>query len=555
MNERIKLRLADKLQFLYGSTALLDDLDTLIAACAVTPRAAELTERDVLVIAYGDHLQREGEAPLAVLRQFAERHLRDSVSGIHILPFYPYTSDDGFSVVDYQQVNPALGDWEMIRALSGSFRLMFDLVLNHVSVSSAWFQGFLNGDPVYRDYFVTASPDDDLSAVVRPRTHPVLTPFQTRDGLKHVWTTFSTDQVDLNFSNPDVLLEVVRTLLFYVQQGADFIRLDAIAYLWKTPGTSCIHLPQTHAVVQLLRDVLDAAAPWVKLITETNVPHAENLSYFGDGRSEAQLVYQFALPPLLLHTLHTGDARALSAWAAALQTPSDETTFFNFTASHDGVGVRPAAGLIAEDDIEAMLQKVLERGGQISYKANSDGTRSAYEMNITYFDALAVPGETLERSIDRYMVSQAVMLALAGMPGIYLPGLFGAGNWNDGVAQTGRARTINRQKFDRAELEAALADPATRYGQVWRRYQSLLRLRQTQAAFHPNASQRVLNLHPGVFALERGHLLAIFNVTDMQLEIDLPVGGWHDLIENRHYRNTIKLVPYQTAWLAPEEAT
>lgn len=554
MDEQTTTRIAEKLQFLYGDTALLDELRTAIAAYPVQPRPAGLTERDTLVIAYGDHVQRAGEAPLATLRRFAARYLRGLVSGLHLLPFYPYTSDDGFSVVDFQQVNPALGDWDDVRALGSDFRLMFDLVLNHVSVSSAWFQGFLNGDVPYRDYFVTASPDDDLAAVVRPRTHPVLTPFQTAEGVRHIWTTFSTDQVDLNYANPHLLLEIIRTLLFYVQQGADFIRLDAIAYLWKTPGTSCIHLPQTHTVVQLLRDVLDAAAPWVKLITETNVPHAENLSYFGDGRHEAQLVYQFALPPLLLHTLNSGDARVLSEWAATLQTPSHQTTFFNFTASHDGIGVRPITGLISDKAIEAMLKTVEERGGRISYKANSDGTHSAYEMNITYFDALAVPGEPLERSVDRFIASQAIMLALAGVPGIYLPSLFGAGNWQDGVAQTGRARSINRQKFDLTWLETTLDNPDSRYGQVWHRYTELLRLRQTQKAFHPNTPQRVLDMHPGVFELERGDLLAVFNVTNTPIQLDLPSGQWHDLIGNKRSRRTMQLSPYQVAWLIPEVA-
>ncbi|MBI5669118.1 MAG: sugar phosphorylase [Chloroflexi bacterium] len=555
MDEKTRVRIADRLQFLYGDTALLDDLQAAIAAFPVQPRTAALTERDALVIAYGDHLQQAGEAPLATLRRFALRHLRGLVSGLHILPFYPYTSDDGFSVVDFRQVNPALGNWDNVRALGTDFRLMFDLVLNHVSVSSPWFQGFLNGDEPYRDYFVTASPDDDLTAVVRPRTHPVLTPFQTAEGVQHVWTTFSTDQVDLNYANPRLLLEIVKTLLFYVQQGADFIRLDAIAYLWKSPGTGCIHLPQTHAVVQLLRAVLDAAAPWVKLITETNVPHEENLSYFGDGQNEAQLVYQFALPPLLLHTLHTGDARVLSEWAATLQTPSDQTTFFNFTASHDGIGVRPVTGLISDQAVEAMLKTVEARGGQISYKANSDGSRSAYEMNITYFDALAVPGEPLQRSVDRFMVSQAIMLALAGVPGIYLTSLFGAGNWQEGVAQTGRARTINRQKFDLAALETSLNDANSRYGQVWRRYATLLRLRQTQPAFHPNSPQRVLDIHPGIFALERGNLLTVFNVSDTPVQVDLPAGQWHDLIGNKPVRHTIPLSPYQFAWLTPEVAS
>ncbi|HEX2906248.1 MAG TPA: sugar phosphorylase [Phototrophicaceae bacterium] len=553
MDSKIEARIAAKLQRLYGDVELLEPLRQMLAANPIPPRPGTLSERDALIIAYGDHVQHNSEAPLQTLHTFASTYLKDLISGIHILPFYPYTSDDGFSVVDYQTVNPELGSWGLIKSLGADFRLMFDLVLNHVSVSSAWFQGFLRDEPPYRDYFITADPVEDWSQVVRPRTHPVLTPFETAAGVRHVWTTFSTDQVDLNYENPAVLLAMLETLLIYVREGADFIRLDAIAYLWKTRQTACIHLPQTHTVVQLFRDVLDAAAPWVKLITETNVPHVENLSYFGDGRNEAQLVYQFALPPLLLHTFYTGDARKLSAWASELKTPSEATSFFNFTASHDGIGLRPLTGLVAEAAIQTIADTVLERGGQISYKMNPDGNHSPYELNITYFDALAVPGEALARSVDRFMASQAVMLALAGLPGIYLPSLFGAGNWAAGVIQTGRTRTINREKFDFAGLAGVLNDPNTRQAQVFQLYRHLLRRRRTEAAFHPGTPQQVLDIHPAVFALKRGELLALHNMSNTPISIDLPSGQWHDLISDRNYQQQTNLSPYQSVWLVPGE--
>lgn len=551
MGSVIQKRMAEKLRFLYENDNALTALLEVIAAHPIPAREAALDESEMLLIAYGDHVQGEGRAHLETLRDFAREHLHQMVSGIHILPFYPYTSDDGFSVVDYLTVDPALGDWDDVKRLGHDFRLMFDLVLNHVSASSAWFQGFLRDETPYRDYIMTATPEDDLSTVTRPRTHPLLTPFETTSGTRHVWTTFSTDQVDLNYSNPDVLLEIVRTLLFYVQQGADYIRMDAIAYLWKIPGTTCIHLPKTHTVVQLFRDVLDMAAPWVKIITETNVPHEENISYFGDGHNEAQLVYQFALPPLLLHTLNTENAEALSSWAATLETPSESTTFFNFTASHDGVGVRPLAGLVPDEALNQLIEAVMARGGDVSYKANSDGTRSPYELNITYFDALAVPGEALDISVDRFICSQAIMLALAGVPGIYLPSLFGAANWHEGVRETGRARTINREKFEVNTLKNMVDDPNTRYGKVFRRYRELLRVRRSQAAFHPGVSQKVLDMDTGVFALERDELLAIHNVSSAKVTVDLGQGLWHDLITETDHRQNIGLRPYQFAWLIP----
>ncbi len=552
MQSSIEARIADRLRFLYGNADALDALKTIISRRPIAPRGGSLTERDAVLIAYADHVRQPDAAPLETLRRFAVDSLRDAVSAIHILPFYPFTSDDGFSVSDYRAVNPDFGDWDMIRRIGADFRLMFDVVLNHASVSSAWFQAFLRGEPPFDEYFVTASPDDDLSMVVRPRTHPLLTPFETATGTRYVWTTFSTDQADLNFANPAVLLEMIDILLFYIQQGADLIRLDAIAFLWKTPGTVSIHLPQTHAVVKLMRDVLDAAAPWVTLITETNVPHVENLSYFGSGTDEAQMVYQFALPPLLLHTFYTGDALTLSEWAATLETPSDRTTFFNFTASHDGIGIRPASGLISDAAIQSMLDTVLARGGRISYKANPDSTQSAYEMNITYFDALAIPGEPLETSVDRFLASQSIMLALAGVPGIYLPSLFGGANWQAGVEKTGRARTINREKYDLDVLQSQLNDSRGRYGCVFNRYRELLGIRRSQPAFHPNSPQRVLDLHPAVFALERGSLLALHSVSEKPVDVALPSGSWRDLIGGEAYQASASLRPYQVLWLVQE---
>ncbi|HLU09627.1 MAG TPA: alpha-amylase family glycosyl hydrolase, partial [Oceanobacillus sp.] len=310
------------------------------------------SERDVFLITYGDTLQRESEPPLRTLHHFLNQWVKGAISTIHILPFYPYSSDDGFSVIDYYAVNPDLGTWEDVAALGQDFRLMFDAVINHMSARSEWFQRFLADEPDYRELFAVASPDQDLSLVTRPRTSPLLTPFQKANGETiHVWTTFSDDQVDLNYQNPDTLLRILDVLLFYVRQGAQVIRLDAIAYAWKEIGTNCIHLAQTHALIQLLRAALDHVAPQVILITETNVPHAENVSYFGNGYDEAQMVYNFTLPPLLFHTMLAGNANQLSAWANTLITPSEQTTFFNFTASHDGIGVRPVEGILSQGEL------------------------------------------------------------------------------------------------------------------------------------------------------------------------------------------------------------
>jgi sucrose phosphorylase len=553
----------DHLVYLYGSDnasgifARLREMMTR-ARPRMPAREGGINERDAILITYGDQVQRSNEAPLRTLAEFCRRHLRDVVSGIHILPFYPWTSDDGFSVTDYRKVDSALGDWEDVSAMQADFRLMFDAVINHMSSESAWFEAFLRDEPRYKDYFIAVGGDPDLSQVVRPRALPLLTSFQTPSGEKRVWTTFSGDQVDLNYRNPDVLLEIVDILLMYVERGATFIRLDAIAYLWKEVGTPCIHLPQTHRIIQFFRAVFDEIAPHVHLITETNVPHAENISYFGDGANEAQMVYNFALPPLTLHAFHTGDASALSKWADSLTLPSNKTTFFNFLASHDGVGLNPARGILSNADIDSLVQNALAHGGLISYKHNPDGTQSPYEMNINYFDALSDPqgSEPLSLQVDRFMAAQAIMLSLVGVPGIYFHSLFGSRNWTEGVRQTGRSRTINRRKFDFDALRGELADPASLRSQVFSRYRDLLRARRSSPAFHPHGGQRTLDLHPSVFALERfspdgsSRVLCLHNVSADKIVLDAPPRQAADLLTGQVSGDKpLTLAPYQVLWL------
>jgi glucosylglycerate phosphorylase len=529
----------------------------------------ELTERDSILITYGDQLQSPGEKPLQTLGTFCNQYLQGVVNGIHILPFYPWTSDDGFSVVDYRQVDVALGDWKDIAVFGEHFRLMFDGVINHISSQSKWFQAFLKDDPHYSDYFIVIEGSPDLSKVVRPRALPLLTSFSIPSGEKHVWTTFSDDQIDLNYQNPEVMLEILDVLLMYVAQGATFIRLDAIAYLWKEIGTTCIHLPQTHEVIRLLRAVLDDVAPHVQLITETNVPHAENVSYFGDGNNEAQLVYNFALPPLILHTFRTGDACVLSDWAKGLTLPSDRVTFFNFLASHDGIGLNPVRGILSAAEMDALVEQTLSHGGMVSYKHNADGSQSPYEMNINYFDALSDPqgNESLDLQADRLMSAQAIMLASLGVPGVYFHSLFGSRGWREGVDLSGRNRSINRQKFDLASFERELTDESSLRCQVFRRYTQLLRARSSSAAFHPHGTQEVLDCGKAVFALFRlspdgtQRVLCLHNVSEQAQRVRIEMkeifglfaAPLTDLITDHRMddllNDTVTLRPYQTLWL------
>jgi sucrose phosphorylase len=469
---------------------------TATAAAQAQPRRRSwpLTERDILLITYPDQVQEPGARPLQTLTEFCERHARDVVSGIHLLPFYPWSSDDGFAVKDYFATDPAFGSWEDVRRLGRSFDLMIDAVFNHLSVEGEWFERFLRDEPEFHDFFVTIEGDPDLSQVVRPRALPLLTEFQTARGPRRVWTTFSADQADLNFKNPRVLLAVLEALLFYARQGARFIRLDAIAFLWKEIGTTCLHLPQTHPVIQLMRAMLDEAAPQVLLITETNVPHAANVSYFGNGMNEAQLVYNFALPPLVLHSFATGNAAQLTRWAQSLALPSARVTFFNFLASHDGIGLNPARGILNDAEIDALVRRTLKHGGLISYKDMPDGSRLPYEMNINYLDALSNPAEREPAALAarKFLTAHAILLSLQGVPGIYFHSMFGSRGDRAGAEAGGIPRQINREKLDRFRLEEQLHQAPALRPCVWCGFKELLRIRRAHCAFHPQAAQRVL---------------------------------------------------------------
>jgi glucosylglycerate phosphorylase len=572
----LQARIRDHLTFVYGAERAgpcferlrgrLEAFGRAHPELRAAPSPADrLTADDVILITYGDQVREPGRRPLQTLADLLDTALRGVAGAVHILPFYPYSSDDGFSVIDYTAVDPLLGGWEDVERLRAGRRLMFDAVVNHISAKSLWLQAFLQGPPGAEDRFIIMDPTTDLSLVTRPRALPLLTPFETPSGEKYVWTTFSADQIDLNYANPDVLLEIMDVLLLYVARGASLIRLDAIGYLWKEVGTRCIHLPQTHRVVQLFRAALDAVAPGVLLVTETNVPHADNISYFGDGTNEAQMVYQFPLAPLILNAFHSGSAKHLTGWATGLVPPANTTTFFNFLASHDGIGVVPASGILSAAEVADLVARAEAHSGHVSYKNNPDGSRSPYELNITLFDALSDPndaGESETRKVDRFLAANAIMLALQGVPGIYVHSLFGSHNYHAGVRQTGRFRSINREKWERADIERRLADPTSHERAVFDRFAALIRIRRGQAAFHPNGPQRVIDSGDALFTLLRSspdgseHILCAHNVSDQPQALrvgDLPELGKGRLVDlisgTRMPLGEVQLEPYQVRWL------
>ncbi|WP_293169534.1 alpha-amylase family glycosyl hydrolase [Oceanithermus sp.] len=554
------VKLAERLAFLYGPAAAerwapvfaerVERFARAHPALARGARALATTPAEVWLITYGDQVTREGEAPLATLARFVDRWLAPEFSGVHLLPIYPYSSDDGFSVIDYRAVDPRLGGWDHVRALAERYALMLDAVINHASAESAWFQGFLRCEEPYRRYFLEPPEDWDLSRVVRPRTTPLLTEFQTACGPKRVWTTFSADQVDLNYREPKVLLEVLDLLLFYAAHGARRLRLDAVGFVWKEPGTTCLNLPQTHEVVKLFRTALDVTAPEVALVTETNVPHAENVAYFGNGEDEAQLVYNFALPPLVLHAFARGDARTLARWAAGLELPGPRAAFLNFLASHDGIGLRPVEGILPPEEVAFLVERTLAHGGEVSYR-DAPGGPAPYELNTTWYDALNPPGTPEALGVRRLLASHAIMLALAGLPAVYVHALFGTPNWREGYERSGEKRRLNRRKFREAEVEAWLGQPRSRPRRILEGLKRMLRARAAHPAFHPAAAQEVLELGPHLFGVDRAargaRARVVVNVGPTPQRVPLPAGATN-LLGGERLGAEVWLQPYDYLW-------
>jgi sucrose phosphorylase len=569
----VQQRIQGRLEFLYGAAVaarvakriirLTETHKQLRSRSVIGPYC---THKDIVLITYGDSIQSPTQPPLQTLRTFLGRHLPEEFSMVHVLPFFPWSSDGGFSITDFRAVNPELGTWEDIAALEESYDLVIDLVLNHCSRENLWFIDYIAGQEPACDYFIEVDPAENLSMVTRPRSTPVLSGVRTHRGLRHVWTTFSNDQIDMNYSNPEVLLEFIDILLYYVRRGARMIRLDAVAYLWKQIGTSCIHLPQTHEVVRLFRDVLSLVEPGALLMTETNVPHQENISYFGAG-DEAHVVYQFSLPPLLLHAVFTQNVEHLKTWARSLESMQlpEGCTFLNFTASHDGIGLRPLEGIAPQREIDSMLEAMRERGGYISTRRNSDGTETPYELNISYFDAFrSTRPELSQWHVPAFLLSQIIALSFKGIPAVYIHSLTATPNDTLGVERSGLTRAVNRRKWDRGELEGLMANRESETGRVFRAYKHLLQIRRRQQAFHPDAAQRVLDMEEGVFALQRTAIegeqciIALFNCTPKQKNVSrdrLPDGieAWRELIGEAEFTlngKTLTLPPYAACWFS-----
>ena len=577
VNEQAQLRdrVHQHLEAIYHDTPLQVDLEDLAGDLlelmeldpgkeTPEPGRNHWDQRDAVVITYGDSVITEDEPPLRTLKRFLDESVQGCLTGVHILPFYPWSSDDGFAVLDYSSVNEALGGWGDIDRIGWDYHLMADLVINHCSSRSLWFENFIKGREPGKGYFVCASPEEDLSEVVRPRTSPLLKEVETASGVQHVWCTFSHDQVDLDFRNPEVLKQFVSIIRHYLDHGVRIFRLDAVAFLWKIRGTNCLNLEETHEIVRLLRTLVEHAREDALLITETNIPNRENLSYFGNA-NEAHCVYNFSLPPLLVNTLITGDCLYLKQWMMSMPPAQNGTAYFNFIASHDGIGLRPAEGLLSDNEIKSLVATMQHFGGNVSYRALEGNKRKPYEINISLYDALQ--GTTAGPDtwgLERFVCAHAIMLGLEGIPGIYIHSLVGTRNDYDRVENSGHYRAINRHQWDYQTLSSLLNQPGSTHGEVFSRITGLLRLRRRQSAFHPNATQFTLHLGTALFGFWRQSMdrrQSIFCISNISCQAQslalrdvnlIETEEWQDLISGQQLvsrDDVLELQPYQTLWI------
>ena len=587
----LRSRVRRHLKFIYPAMRidlLVDDvlstlgLDGTDGAAAGGPR---WDEHDVAVITYADSITEAGKVPMQTMHELLDDLTGDVVSVVHVLPFYPASSDGGFAITDHRAVDPRLGSWDDITDLAETYTVMADLVVNHVSADHPWMEQFCNGHEPGSRFLLTAEPEDDLSSVVRPRTTPLLREIETPDGPRLLWCTFSFDQIDLDFAEPEVLLDLLRTVARLVDAGVRWFRLDAIAYLWKELGTSCVNLPQTHEFVKLLRTLLDARCPDSVIITETNVPHDQNVAYWGDG-DEAHLVYNFSLPPLVAHTMISGSAVAMQQWLAQLEPPPPGTSYFNFIASHDGIGLRPVEGLLESAEIFRLIAAAHSAGGTHSEFDTPEGPK-AYELNVSLWDLFAGDGDPL--GVAQFLAAHTIMLSLAGVPALYVHALLGTPSYWAPISEPPRIvtehglppveqnkRTINRRKvtLDEAVDLLGAQDGIRRRTLVELVHRMLIR--RAQPAFHPDSAQISLDLGPRAFGVIRGGpdwdqtVVSITNVTHEELTVDMealsglcPAGsagarfsdeGCLDLLDDRVYvpGSYASLTAGQTMWLCLE---
>ncbi len=522
----------------------------------------DISEKTTLVICYGDNINSNQKSSIQVFQNFFKKNLKKYFNAIHFLPFYPSSSDSGFAVKDHYKIEKRIGNWSDIKKISKNNHVMADIVINHSSARGLWFKNFLKKKRPGKDYFLTVNSKFNTSKVVRPRDHKLLKKIDIFRKSDYLWRTFSADQIDLDFKNPSVLLRFIKIMVHLVSNGVTIFRLDAIAYLWKKNGTNCINLKQTHEIVKLLRLISNLLNVETIIITETNLPEKENLSYFGKN-DEANWIYNFSLPPLLIHAFLFENSSYLNKWSKKLPNAKFQNSYLNFIASHDGIGMRPTEGILNERSLNNFLKRLKKNGSKFSYRKVQNKSRKVYEANITVFDALKKSNTDPNGKffLERYISAHAIMISFEGIPAIYFNSLFGKSNDEAKYVITGNNRDVNRYKWSYENITKKLKDKNSKQSIFYQNLVKLLEIKRKQKAFHPNAKRLNINLGSKIFCYERISLdkkqtiICISNLsTKLQyIKINKNLIKYRDLLGRKiffTFDKKIKLDPCQTIWLS-----
>ena len=521
-----------------------------------------VSEKTTMVICYGDSIYSKNKKHLKTFQAFFNKKLNKFIDTIHFLPFYPSSSDSGFAVKDHYKIDSKFGNWLNIKNFSSKAHIMADMVINHASARGLWFKNFLKEKKPGKDYFLLINSKFNASKVVRPRDHKLLKEINIFNKKEYLWRTFSDDQIDLNFKNPKVLLRFIKIMVNLIKNGVTIFRLDAIAYLWKESGTKCINLKQTHEIVKVLRIVSNSLNIKTIIVTETNLPEKENLSYFGNN-DESNWIYNFTLPPLLIYSLLFENGSYLNAWCKKLPQTKKGNSYLNFIASHDGIGMRPLEGIINNQSIKKLLLRLKKNGSKFSYRKVNNNKKKVYESNITVFDALKVSDKDKKGlyNFQRYIAAHAIMFSFEGVPAIYFNSLFGKSNDEARYVITGNNRDVNRFKWNELNILKKIKSNSSKEYYIFETLKYLLKIRKKQKAFHPNAYRTNINLGDNFFCIKRVSLdkkqtiLCITNLTSklQNAKINKKYNKFKNLIDSNvktKILNSINLKPFETIWLS-----
>ena len=520
-----------------------------------------ISEKTSLVICYGDNINSNQKNSIQVFQNFFKKNLKKYFNAIHFLPFYPSSSDSGFAVKDHYKIEKRIGNWSDIKKISKTNHVMADIVINHSSARGLWFKNFLKKKRPGKDYFLTVNSKFNTSKVVRPRDHKLLKKIDIFNKSDYLWRTFSADQIDLDFKNPSVLLRFIKIMVHLVSNGVTIFRLDAIAYLWKKNGTKCINLKQTHEIVKLLRLISNLLNVETIIITETNLPEKENLSYFGKN-DEANWIYNFSLPPLLIHAFLFENSSYLNKWSKNLPNTKFQNSYLNFIASHDGIGMRPTEGILNERSLNNFLKRLKKNGSKFSYRKVQNKSKKVYEANITVFDALKRTDTDPNGKffLERYIAAHAIMISFEGVPAIYFNSLFGKSNDEAKYVITGNNRDINRYKWSYENIKKKLNNKNSKQSIFYQNLGKLLEIKRKQKAFHPNAKRSNINLGSKLFCFKRISLdkkqtiISITNCSsvDQYPKLNKKYSKWKNIINPKinSLNESLKLKPFETRWLS-----